>query len=79
MGKLFKSSEGIFVGKVQHFLMRLDHPKVEGHNPIEENLIGSKPRAITGLIGQDLLDCRGRFCHARSPSERRYSPGSFAH
>ena len=34
--------------------MGLDHFKIEGDNPIEKSLIGSKPRAMFRLMVQSL-------------------------
>src|SRR5260370_32743087 len=45
--------------------MSLDHFKIESSNPIEEGLIGSKPRRVFSLMIQDLPDSRGCFCHIR--------------
>src|SRR5260370_42202070 len=45
--------------------MCLDHIEVESRNLIEESLIGSKPRAVFGLVVQDLSDGCGCFCHIR--------------
>ncbi len=44
--------------------MRLDDLEIEGGHSIKEGLIGSKPRAVFGLIVQDLSDGRSCFCHA---------------
>ena len=79
MGEDLKSSECVFMREIQHFLMNLDDSEVEGCDPIKEGLIGSKPRAVSGLVVQDLLDGRGCFCHTRSPSERLGIPGWFEH
>jgi len=44
--------------------MCLNYPKVESCNSIEKGLVGSKPRAMFGLMVQNLLDGRGCFgCH----------------
>src|SRR6266567_8862374 len=78
VGELFEGRERIFIGEIEYVLMCLDDLKIEGSNLIEEHLSGSKPRSMNVLVVQDLLDGRGCFCHVRSPSERRYIPGSFA-
>src|SRR5229473_3768850 len=79
VGELFKSSECICIGEIEHSLMCLDDLKIEGSHLIEEHLIGSKPRSVCVLVVQDLLDGRGCFCHTRSPSERLCIPGWFGH
>src|SRR6266699_6119410 len=44
--------------------MSLDHLKIESCNPIEEGLVGSKPRSMLRLVVQNLSDGRGCFgCH----------------
>src|SRR5437763_10593145 len=71
VGELFKGGERIFIGEIEYVLMCLNDLKIEGHNLIEENLIGSKPRSVIRLVVQDLLDGRGGFCHTRPLSLRR--------
>src|SRR5437016_74021 len=65
MSELFQSGEGVFVGKIQDFLMRSDDLKIESGYSIEKSLIGSKPRGMFGLMIQDLPDRRVCFCHIR--------------
>ena len=79
VGELFKGSERLFIGEIEHSLMCLDDLKIEGSHLIEEHLIGSKPRSVSRLVVQDLLDGRGCFCHTSPLSERRDSPGWFVH
>src|SRR5258707_369492 len=67
MGKLFECGECVFVGEIQHLLMRLDHFKIESYHPIEERLIGSKPRTWIGMMVQDLLDVWVCFRHGPPP------------
>src|SRR6266851_4515295 len=55
MGELFKGSERLFIGEIEHSLMCLDDLKIEGHHLIEEGLIGSKPRSVSVLVVQDCL------------------------
>ena len=42
MSELFQSGEGVFIGKIQDFLMRSDDLKIESGYSIEKSLIGSK-------------------------------------
>ena len=41
--------------------------KIEGCYPIEESMIGGKPRPMIRFIVQDLPESRGRFRHGYIP------------
>jgi hypothetical protein len=61
MGEHFQGGEGFFRGKLEHFLVRLDDFKVEGHHTVEQCVIGRKVIGMLRVIVQALSDRRGRF------------------
>src|SRR5690242_20941087 len=64
MGEFFKSGKGLFVGKIEYPLVRLDHLKIEGGDLVKEHLRGSKPSLLSWPVLQALSDGGSRLCHA---------------
>src|SRR5260370_7451775 len=79
VGELFKGSERLFIGEIEHSLMCLDDLKIEGHHMIEEHLIGSNPRSVSVLSVQDRLDGRGCFSHPNPLPNRHDLPQPIVH